>query len=197
MLILDPIAELWGKIDENKADETSPVLKALRVIARESGAAIVAAHHTNKGRIEERGSTAIRNAAGALYILTWHGEGDTRTRKLECNKLRHAKEPGALFLDFVWQDGALCIEQMTKAEAEARAKDEKEAAANLDAQTVARVVGGKPANTYNKSALLKVLMESEGMSKTQAEKAAKKAEADDLVVTTKGAGNATLFALAE
>jgi len=197
LLILDPIAELWGDIDENAASETSPVLKALRAIARETGAAIVVAHHTNKGRVEERGSTAIRNAAGAMYILTWNIEEGVRTRKLECNKLRHAKEMEALFLDFVWDNGVLSIEQMTRAQTEERAKDEKVAAATLDVQTVVQLVANKPARTYNKAGLMRLLTDSEGMSRRQAEEAIANAEVQTAVLTEDGPRNAKLYLLPE
>jgi len=197
VLILDPIAELWGNIDENAASETSPVLKALRVIARETGAAIVVAHHTNKGRIEERGSTAIRNAAGAMYILTWHIENGMRTRRLECNKLRHAKEPEPLFLDFVWNDGVLTIEQLTYSQTEERAKDEKSAAARMDAQLVVQMVAEKPAKHYNKARLMQMLTESEEMSRRQAEDAIARAEAAGLIVTEDGPRNAKLYRLGD
>ena len=54
VLILDPIAELWGDVDENSASETAAVCCGLRAVARSTNAAIIVAHYTNKGRIEER-----------------------------------------------------------------------------------------------------------------------------------------------
>lgn len=196
LLIIDPIAELWGATDENSAPETATVCKALRAVARETGAAILVAHHTNKGRVEERGSTAIRNAAAAMFTMTWHnsdGDGGQRLRKLETNKSRHGRDLEPLFLDFQWEDGALAVEVHSAQAVAALREDQAEAERVRERDLVVGLVSSKPAGHYNKSRLAQALREEEGLSARGAEAAIKAAVAEELVITTEGARNAKLY----
>jgi hypothetical protein len=60
VLVLDTLRELHGA-SEDRSDEMGPLLRPLRQLAHQSGAALVVNHHQNKGQ-EFRGSTAIRAA---------------------------------------------------------------------------------------------------------------------------------------
>lgn len=64
MVIVDALAEIMSG-DENKKEDTHPVLIALRHIADKTGAAIAVIHHANKSG-GYRGSSAIKGAVDLL-----------------------------------------------------------------------------------------------------------------------------------
>jgi len=197
LLIIDPIANLWGDIDENAANETSAVCKALRTVATDTGAAVVVAHHTNKGRLEERGSTAIRNSAGTMYLLTWAGNGVPLKdlRQMETSKARHSKALKQLHLKFTWTDQAMTIERVSGIELEELAEQMKDQKAADARQKVVDILRGVPEFTLNKGQL-KAKLQATGLSVRDAEGAIKDA-VDDGLVTTKKQGTSIRYGVAE
>jgi hypothetical protein len=120
VLIIDSISSLWGDTEENSANETTAVLDALKEVAQVTGAAVIIAHHTNKSRTEERGSTAIRNAAASMYKLNKDRDAPLDgVCILSCDKARHAPEAKPQALLFTWANQAFTVEQITKRELDA------------------------------------------------------------------------------
>lgn len=192
-LIIDPIASLWGDTEENSANETTQVLDALKELARVTGAAVVIAHHTNKSRTEERGSTAIRNAAAAMYMLTIPSDPPVDgLRILETNKTRHSAPLPKARLCFTWLDGTFTIEQMTQAEIEVLQEDREEQELERNTQAVLETIRSAGPFELNKRALTETL-QNEGLSRRDATAAISKAEERGLVCTRKGAHNAKMY----
>jgi hypothetical protein len=164
LLIIDPLANLWGDVDENAAGETSAVCRALLEVARATGAAIVIAHHTNKGKVVERGSTAIRNNAASMFNVVWAGEQYPKLRKMTHGKSRHAAEIEEMMLQFTWQADAFTVEPLRGAELDAMKREASEAQAAQAVRTVLDIVTARPAWHYNKGALTDALQNA-GLSK--------------------------------
>lgn len=73
LVVIDALAEIMSG-DENKKEDTHPVLIALRRIADETGAAICVIHHANKSG-GYRGSSAIKGAVD-LMVKIESGSGN-------------------------------------------------------------------------------------------------------------------------
>jgi hypothetical protein len=192
-LIIDPIASLWGDTEENSANETTQVLDALKELARVTGAAVVIAHHTNKSRTEERGSTAIRNAAAAMYILKIPNDPPVDgLRILETNKTRHSAPLPKARLCFTWLDGTFTIEQMTQADIEALQEDREAQELERNTEAVLDAIRSAGQFELNKKGLTESL-QGEGLSRRDATEAIEAARARGLVETRKGPYNADMY----
>ena len=76
---LDTLSEwlsLRGVTDENSSSQALPHMKALRSLARDTGAALLLLHHSTKDGAEYRGSTAI--GGGVDVVIHVSGSGDIR-----------------------------------------------------------------------------------------------------------------------
>jgi hypothetical protein len=195
-LIIDPIASLWGDTEENSANETTQVLDALKELARVTGAAVVIAHHTNKSRTEERGSTAIRNAAAAMYMLTIPSDPPVDgLRILETNKTRHSAPLPKARLRFTWLDGTFTIEQLTQAEIEAMQEDREEQELERNTEAVLDAIRSAGPFELNQSDL-KETLRNDGLTKRGAAEAIEAAEVQGLVEIRKGPYNAKMYGIA-
>ena len=76
LVILDPIANLFNTKDENSNGEAAQHGKALTALSRETGACIVAVHHTGKqeGGNYGRGASARLGAADVGMVFRARGE---------------------------------------------------------------------------------------------------------------------------
>jgi len=76
LVILDPIANLFNTKDENSNGEAAQHGKALTALSRETGACIVAVHHTGKqeGGNYGRGASARLGAADVGVVFRARGE---------------------------------------------------------------------------------------------------------------------------
>lgn len=94
--------------DENSAKDMRNMLNACGVVSAETGGAITLIHHTGYGgaaKERERGSSALRGAMDASLLVVKDGE----TIKVECKKMKEAREPEPLFftiadVDLGWID---------------------------------------------------------------------------------------------
>jgi hypothetical protein len=79
LLVIDPVSALFGVKDENDNAAMQRVMDTLRHIARRTGAAVVAAHHTGKssvygGVMSGRGASSM--PGGADVVMTWRVRGE-------------------------------------------------------------------------------------------------------------------------
>ncbi len=89
LVIIDALVDVMLGGDENLVRDVQPVLHNLRIVAQETGAAIVLIHHANKAG-GQRGTTAIRGAVETLLCLSTQ-EDDGPVLKLETEKMRDAE----------------------------------------------------------------------------------------------------------
>ncbi len=79
LVVLDPFRELHHR-KENDADEMAALLRPLRQLAHDSGAAIVLIHHRNKhatdASLATRGSSAIAGSVDVVMTLDTSGSDD-------------------------------------------------------------------------------------------------------------------------
>lgn len=120
-LLFDPLVELHNA-QENDNSEMLRWLKPLRALCRKHSAAIGLSHHTtwgNSGDQHERGATAIRNWADAVFQLrTVQGaQGGTERRRLSVAKMNFGRpfDPMVATIDMVTmrvtvrpEEGTLC-----------------------------------------------------------------------------------------
>ena len=75
LLVIDTYADcfaLTGK-SENETSGTSAFFISLREIASKTGATVLVIHHTNKGKKEERGSSAMRGMMDTMLFVSQKG----------------------------------------------------------------------------------------------------------------------------
>ena len=84
LVIIDALADIMLGGDENAVADTQPVFHGLRVLAEQTGVAIVVIHHSNKAG-GYRGSTAI---SGAVDLSLQVSRSDAGTLKIESVKAR-------------------------------------------------------------------------------------------------------------
>jgi hypothetical protein len=75
--------------DENSAQDVGRVIASADRIRRRNGAAVLLVHHTQKSGELERGSSALRGAADAMFAL----KNEDGLLTLECSKEKDAPEP--------------------------------------------------------------------------------------------------------
>jgi RecA-family ATPase len=86
LIILDPAYKVLGDADENSNDDINRLLNAFEQLSRETGAAVVLAHHFAKGNASGKEAVDRMSGAGswardpdALLVLTPHEEEDSFT----------------------------------------------------------------------------------------------------------------------
>jgi hypothetical protein len=113
LLVLDSLRSLAPAMEENSGDSVSPVMTAIRQLARDSGCAIIVLHHRPKnGGGAYRGSSALRDQTDVLWLLgRSEGDPEGKTRRyLRADKMRLAGEPDDLWLKLSHDDGRMSIE---------------------------------------------------------------------------------------
>lgn len=100
-VVYDSLRRLTPSKAENDSDDMAPVIGSLAKVARDTGAAILLIHHKGDGDKAFRGSTAIRDQADALFLLTPEAGSDVlrlTCRDQSCKPTRYAKPPEDVFL---------------------------------------------------------------------------------------------------
>ncbi len=90
LLVVDTLARSLAGGDENSATDVGHVVRTLDSIRAEYGTSSLILHHTNVAGDRERGSTALRGAADAMWKVTGDFDGFT----LSCDKLKDGEYPG-------------------------------------------------------------------------------------------------------
>lgn len=95
LVVLDSLRVLSSGAKESDGDEMEPIVTALKMLARDTGAAILLIHHRGKGESEYRGSSTILDQTDLLFTLgRVQGDPDRRSRrKLTTVKCRIEEEP--------------------------------------------------------------------------------------------------------
>ena len=83
LVIFDSLRVLATGTKENSSDEVEPVITALKLLARETGAAVVLVHHRGRSEKSEfRGSSVILDQTDLLFRLERiEGDPEARTRR--------------------------------------------------------------------------------------------------------------------
>ncbi|MDP9437274.1 MAG: helicase RepA family protein, partial [Actinomycetota bacterium] len=89
-VIIDTLSRAMVGRDENNAQDASIFVEAADHIKTELPATVLVVHHENKNGTE-RGSTALRGAADAMFRVT--RDEDTTLIKVHCDKMKDAQEP--------------------------------------------------------------------------------------------------------
>ena len=84
LVIVDTLADYAADSapDSGSASEWTAVMRPLANLARETGAAIVALHHTPHGKARPRDSTAIGAVADVVFIMDGAGDDESTERKV-------------------------------------------------------------------------------------------------------------------
>lgn len=89
LVVIDTLSRCMAGGDENSAQDIGRVIAAADRIRHTLGAAILIVHHTTKTGELERGSSALRGAADAMFALT----SENAVITLSCSKQKDAPEP--------------------------------------------------------------------------------------------------------
>lgn len=98
LIVVDTLARCLIGGDENSARDMGLAVAAVDSIRRETGAAVLLVHHTNKAASGERGSSALRGAADTMIELSSTGDGSV---KVSCAKSKDSPEFEPYRLRFV------------------------------------------------------------------------------------------------
>ncbi len=96
LVVFDSLRVLSSGSKESDGDEMEPIITALKLLARETGAAIILVHHRGKSETNDyRGSSVILDQADMLFTLgRVNGDPDGKhRRKIETIGCRVAEEP--------------------------------------------------------------------------------------------------------
>ncbi|AFA73602.1 hypothetical protein GPOL_c25750 [Gordonia polyisoprenivorans VH2] len=88
LVIVDTLARYSPGMNENSAEDMGQMVQVLSRIKDETGACVVVVHHTTKDGGAERGSSALRGASDALYMM----ESPNKTRRTVQFSIDRAKE---------------------------------------------------------------------------------------------------------
>ena len=81
-VVLDSLRSLAPRVEENNSDSLAPIMRVVRLIARDTQAAIILTHHRPKHGPGYRGSTVIRDQADILIVMGRdERDPDSRTRR--------------------------------------------------------------------------------------------------------------------
>jgi len=112
LLVLDSLASLTPGFKENDADQTSPVLDALRRLAHRSELAILLIHHARKDGETYRGNTGILASVDAAFRLARDKDDPDRARRfLSCHKMRVGPEPARRWLRLTVDRGQVFVDE--------------------------------------------------------------------------------------
>jgi hypothetical protein len=95
-VVFDSLKVLSTGVKENDAGEMEPIVTALKLLARDTGAAILLIHHRGRSALSEfRGSSVILDQTDLLFTLgRVQGDPESRTRrKITTAKCRIEEEP--------------------------------------------------------------------------------------------------------
>ncbi|HEX9282348.1 MAG TPA: AAA family ATPase [Gemmatimonadales bacterium] len=82
LFVFDTMARCMAGGDENSAQDVGRVIAAADRLRRDTGAAVLLVHHTGKDGLAERGSSALRGAADAMFAL----KNEDGVLTLDCTK---------------------------------------------------------------------------------------------------------------
>jgi hypothetical protein len=88
LVVIDTWARAMVGGDENSAQDTGLAIDVCERVRRITKATVMVVHHTGADGTRERGSTALRGAADAMYLMQ-NREGDVA---LKCDKLKDGKD---------------------------------------------------------------------------------------------------------
>lgn len=104
LVVFDSLRVLSSGAKESDGDEMEPIVTALKLLARDTGAAIVLIHHRGKSDINQyRGSSVILDQTDMMFSLG-RVEGDPELRcrrKITTVKCRIDEEPEARWVEIV------------------------------------------------------------------------------------------------
>ncbi len=86
LVVIDTLSRCMAGGDENSAQDVGRVIANTDVIRRATHATVLLVHHTGKNELQERGSSALRGAADAMFAL----KADDGVLTLECCKQKDA-----------------------------------------------------------------------------------------------------------
>jgi len=96
LVVFDSLRVLSSGAKESDSDEMEPLVTAVKMLARDTGAAVLLIHHRGKSESSDyRGSSVIRDQADALFTLSRiAGDPDGRARRrIASVKVRIDEEP--------------------------------------------------------------------------------------------------------
>lgn len=97
LVIVDTLARSMVGSDENSTRDMGMFMQACEDIKRKQDTAVMLVHHTNKGGVMERGSSALRGASDAMIKV--YAQDDLIT--VECAKTKDAKPFPARYMQIV------------------------------------------------------------------------------------------------
>lgn len=90
LVVFDTLSRCMVGMDENSAQDVSLFIKSADVVRDELNCAVTIVHHSTKDGTTERGSSALRGAADAMYKVS---RNDSRLIEMKCDKMKDAQEP--------------------------------------------------------------------------------------------------------
>ncbi|WP_411815855.1 AAA family ATPase [Gordonia sp. SND2] len=93
LVIVDTLARYAPGMNENSAQEMGQLVANLSRIKDETGACVVVVHHTARDGGNERGSTALRGASDALYMMARPNK-DRRTVEFTIDRAKEEASGG-------------------------------------------------------------------------------------------------------
>jgi len=106
LVVIDTMARCMPGGDENSAQDVGRVIAGADQVRQHTGAAVLVVHHTQKSGELERGSSALRGAADAMFALA----NDEGTLTLTCTKQKDAPAVDARRLRLVAVEPSCVIE---------------------------------------------------------------------------------------
>jgi len=174
LVVFDSLRVLSSGVKENDSDAMEPIITALKLLARDTGAAIVLVHHRGRSEFSDfRGSSVILDQTDLLFTLgRITGDPDGRhRRKVTTVKCRIDEEPAPWWVSINADRarGLVTIDAAEPFEGEGRARDQLrddvlEALSGIarSARGIAKAVGREP----NDGTVRRVLhdLEAEGLA---------------------------------
>ncbi len=111
LIVADTVARCMAGGDENSAQDVGRVIASVDVIRRATHAHVLLVHHTQKSGELERGSSALRGAADAMFAL----KNEDGLLTLECTKQKDAQTTDPMRLRLV-PVGPSCIVEPLESE---------------------------------------------------------------------------------
>lgn len=107
LIVVDTLARVALGADENSASDMGRVVEGFDALRRETGAAVLAIHHSRKDGGAERGSSALRGAADVMIRCESVAGVAASGVKLECAKMKDGEAFGTVLasLESVTLDG--------------------------------------------------------------------------------------------
>lgn len=98
-LVLDSLAALSGAVSENDNAEQTELVSRIRLLARDTGAAVLLLHHRGRdGDKAWRGASAIVDQVDMAFTMSRGDETRRHVRRLRCVKARLGIEPDDVHL---------------------------------------------------------------------------------------------------